>query len=69
MFLPQTCMVPETTHFISFTIVNNTALLNDHYQLNALLNNIGVLLGLPSLELKVIETGWSTIDHQYQMVQ
>ena len=66
-------MVPETTHFISSTIVNNAALLNDYYQLNASLNNIatadwkviGALLGLPSLELKVIEAGWSAIDHQY----
>ena len=30
---------------------------------------IEALLDLPSLELKVIEAGWSTIDHQYQMVQ
>ena len=57
-------MVPETTHLISSTIVNNAALLNDHYQLNVSLNNIGALLGLPSLELKVIEAGWFTIDHQ-----
>ena len=56
-------MVLETTHFISSTIVNNAPLLNNHYQLNAALNNIlhavwkviGALLamGLPSLELKV----------------
>ena len=66
-------MVPETTHFISSTIVNNAPLLNDHYQLNAPLNNIlhavwkviGALLGLPSLELKVKGTGWSTMTTNY----